>query len=86
MEPGTEEHLPAKWFNDIFVRDEDLAESIHSDQTGAFPYTSQLSNQYVMVAIHLDANYIFCESMKNRTEDEMIKAYQKKINRMKAAG
>jgi hypothetical protein len=36
VEPGTEEHLPAKWFNDIFVRDEDLAESIHSDQTGAF--------------------------------------------------
>jgi hypothetical protein len=39
-----------------------------------------------MVAIHLDANYIFCESMKNRTEGEMIKAYQKIINRMKTAG
>ena len=39
-----------------------------------------------MVAIHLDANYIFNEPMKNRTEGEMIKAYQKIINRMKAAG
>jgi hypothetical protein len=39
-----------------------------------------------MIAIHLDANYIFCEPMKNRSEDEMIEAYQKVINRMKAAG
>ncbi len=77
---------PAKCFNEIFVRIEDLADSIHSDQTGAFPYTSQRGNRYVMVAIHLDANYIFNEPMKNRTEGEMIKAYQKIINRMKAAG
>jgi hypothetical protein len=41
VEPGTEEVLPAKRHKDIFVRIEDLAESIHSDQTGAFPYTSQ---------------------------------------------
>jgi hypothetical protein len=39
-----------------------------------------------MVAIHLDTNYIFNEPMKNRMEGEMIKAYQKIINRMKAAG
>ncbi len=39
-----------------------------------------------MIAIHLDANYIFCKPMKNRAEDEMIEAYQKIINRMKAAG
>jgi hypothetical protein len=39
-----------------------------------------------MVAIHLDANYIFCEAMKNRSEDEMIEAYQKIIDRMKMAG
>jgi hypothetical protein len=86
VEPGTEVPLPAKRFNDIFVRVEDLAESIHSDQTGAFPYTSQCGNRYLMIAIHLDANYIFCESMKNRTEGEMIKACQKIINRMKTAG
>ncbi len=39
-----------------------------------------------MVAIHLDANYIFAEPMKNRTEGEMIRVYQKILNRMKAAG
>jgi hypothetical protein len=41
VEPGTEEVLPAKRHNDIFFRIKDLAESIHSDQTGAFPYTLQ---------------------------------------------
>jgi hypothetical protein len=41
VEPGTEEVLPAKRHNDIFFRIEDLAESIHSNQTGAFPYTLQ---------------------------------------------
>ncbi len=86
MEPGTEVPSPAKRFNDILVHVKDLADSIHSNQTGAFPYTSQRGNRYVMVAIHLDANYIFNEPMKNRTEGEMIKAYQKIINRMKAAG
>jgi hypothetical protein len=39
-----------------------------------------------MVTIHLDANYIFNEPMKNRTEGEMMKAYQRIINRMRAAG
>jgi hypothetical protein len=85
LEPGTEIPSPVKHFNDIFVRVENLAKSIHSDQTGAFPYTSQLGNRYAMVAIHLDVNYIFNKPMKNRTEGEMIKAYQKIINRMKAA-
>jgi hypothetical protein len=39
-----------------------------------------------MVAIHLVANYIFNEPMKNRTEGQMMAAYQKIINRMRAAG
>jgi hypothetical protein len=36
-----------------------------------------------MVDIHLDANYIFCELMKNKTEGEMITAYQRMVDRMK---
>jgi len=86
VKPGTEEVLPAKRHNNIFVRVEDLAKSIHSNQTGAFPYTSQQGNCYIMIAIHLDANYIFCEPMKNRLEDEMIEGYKKIINSMKVAG
>jgi hypothetical protein len=68
------------------VQVEDLNEEIHANQTGAFPHTSQCNNCYIMVAVHLDANYIFAKPMKNRTEEEMIRVYQKFINRMKAAG
>jgi hypothetical protein len=72
--------------SDIFVRIKDLSNTIHLDQMGGFPYTSQRSNCYIMVAIHLDANYIFNKPMKNRTEEEMMAAYQRIVNRMRAAG
>jgi hypothetical protein len=36
-----------------------------------------------MVSIHLDANYIFCELIKNQTKGKMITAYQKMVNWMK---
>jgi hypothetical protein len=39
-----------------------------------------------MVAIHLDANYIFVEPMRNQTKEEMIRAYKSIINRMRRAG
>jgi hypothetical protein len=78
--------LPPTKLNDIFVRVEDLKEEIHTNQTGSFPHTSQRDSCYIMVAIHLDTNYIFAEPMKNRTEGEMIRVYQQIINRMKAAG
>jgi hypothetical protein len=39
-----------------------------------------------MMAIHLDANYIFIELMRSRLKEEMIRAYKKIANRMKAAG
>ena len=89
-EPGTEEtthhHIPAKKMNDIFVTSYELSDEIHTDQTGKFPVTSQRGYRYIMVGIHIDANYIFCETMKNRTEGEMITAYQKMVDRMELAG
>ncbi len=71
--------LPPTKCNDMFVRVVVLTKEIHTNQTGAIPHTSQRGNRYIMVAIHLDANYIFVEPMKNRTEGEMIRAYQKII-------
>ena len=90
IEPGTKHapHPPAPTtkLSDIFTKTYKLTETIHTDQTGAFPVTSQRGYRYIMVGIHLDANYIFCETMKNRTEGEMIGAYQNMVNRMQAAG
>jgi hypothetical protein len=70
----------------IFVVIYELSNTVHTDQTGAFPLTSQQGYRYIMVGIHLDANYIFCELMKNRTEDEMITAYQRMVDRMAISG
>ena len=39
-----------------------------------------------MVTDHLNANYIFTKPMKNRTEGEMVRVYQKLIHQMQAAG
>jgi hypothetical protein len=70
----------------IFICIEDLPETIHTNQTGGSPYTPQQGNRYIMTAIHLNGNYIFIKAMKNRTQEEMIEAYQRIINRMRAAG
>jgi hypothetical protein len=72
--------------SDIFVHIKDLSDTIHLDQTSSFPCTSQRGNRYIMVAIHLNANYIINEPMKNRTEEEMMVVYQRIGNRMQAAG
>ncbi len=61
-------------------------EEIHTDQAGAFSVTSQRGYRYIMVGIHIDANYIFCKLMKNRMEGKMITAYQKMVDRMEIAG
>ncbi len=88
IEPTTETapNLSITKENDIFVVIYELSNTVHTDQTGAFSLTSQQGYCYIMVGIHLDANYIFCELMKNRTEDEMITAYQRMVDRMVISG
>jgi hypothetical protein len=82
IEPGTEDSPKAqiKQHDNIFIWIVDLGNTIHSDQTGAFPFISQRGNRYIMEVIHINANYIFCKPMRNKTEDEMITAYQKILN------
>jgi hypothetical protein len=70
-------HIPITKTHEAFFRINDLSDSIHTDQTGAFPFTSQRGNRYIMVAIHLNANYIFVEPMRSRSKEEMIRAYEK---------
>jgi hypothetical protein len=90
IKPGSENSPPKliaiKKMNDIFVKLYKLAETIHTNQTGTFPVTLQRGYRYIMFGIHLDANYIFCKLMKNRTEGKMITADQKMVDRMKIAG
>jgi hypothetical protein len=79
-------HIPITKTCKAFFRIVDLSDLIHTNQTGMFPFTSQCGNRYIMVAIHLNANYIFVEPMHSRSKEEMIRAYEKIINRMRLAG
>jgi hypothetical protein len=87
IKPGTENapHSNIKCHDNMFTKVVDLANTIHSDQTCAFPFTSQRGNRYIMDDIHIDANYIFCKPIKNITEGKMIEAYQRIVNRMRMA-
>jgi hypothetical protein len=86
IKPGIENSpTQIKRHDNIFIQIVDLANTIHSDQTGAFPLNLQCGNRYIMVIIHINANYIFCEPMKNKTEGEMVTTYQKIVNRIKMA-
>jgi hypothetical protein len=87
---GEERHEPfqAQISKEIFIfcRVIDSSETIHTDQTGAFPHTSIQGNRYIMVGIHLNANCIFVKPMKTKTEGEMMRAYRQMVDRMKQAG
>jgi hypothetical protein len=45
---------------------------MHSNQTGCFPATSSKGNQYIMVSVEFDGNYIDAEQMKNESEESII--------------
>ncbi len=74
VEPSTENPPPLtiRKHYDIFVVVNKFLDTVHTNQTGAFLITLQQGYWYIMVGIHLDANYIFCNLMKNKTKGEMI--------------
>ncbi len=74
VEPGTANPPPPTIIKHyyIFVVVYKLLDTVHTDQTGVFPITSQQGYWYIMVGIHLDANYIFCKLMKNQTKGKMF--------------
>ena len=61
-------------------------ETIYTDQTGAFPITAQSRTRYVMAMITIDANAILLCPIKNRSDQELTKAYRILLGRAKATG
>ena len=48
---------------------------VYSDQTGRFPYQSSNEIQYCFVSYSYDTNAILVELLKNRTAQQLLKAY-----------
>jgi hypothetical protein len=64
-----------KKMHDVYIKIHDASDTMHSDQTGCFPATSSSGNQYIMVLVEVDGNYIDAKPMKNRSAGSMVKAY-----------
>jgi len=60
---------------DVYIKIHMTSETMYTDQPGRFPATSSSGNQYIMVLVEIDGNYIDAEPMKNRSAGSMIKAY-----------
>ncbi len=53
---------------DIYIKIYNATKTMHSNQTGRFPATSSRGNEYIMVSVEVDGNYIDAEPMKNKSE------------------
>jgi hypothetical protein len=71
---------------DIYIKIHNASETMHTDQSGRFPAISSRGNQYRMVLVEVDGNYIDAEPMKNKTEGSIIKAYLALWERLTASG
>jgi hypothetical protein len=65
--------LPKK--NDVYTHVFNAHDTMYTDQTGAFPVTSNRGNKYVMVMCEVDGNHIDAEPMKSRTADSLVQTY-----------
>jgi hypothetical protein len=59
---------------------------MYSDQPGSILITSARGQQYTIVAVKLDGNYIDAKPMKSRTTTELTKAYTWIYARWKTTG
>ncbi len=69
-------HAPKpKRMNDVYIKTHNASKNMHRDFTGRFPAISSRGNQYIIVLVEVDGNYIDAELMNNKTEGSIIKAY-----------
>ncbi len=75
--------LHGKKVRDVYTKTYMVRETMFSDQTGQFPTRSQQGNKYIMVMVEINSNAILVESMKSCKDDEMIRAYNALLLRLK---
>jgi hypothetical protein len=59
---------------------------MYTDQTGRFPVISRRGNKHIMVLYDYDSNSILVEPIKNRTDAEILRAFERHVTRLTAAG
>jgi hypothetical protein len=61
----------------VYAKHISITGQIYSDQTGRFPVTSSRGNQYIMIIYDYNSTAILAEPIKNRSEQEILRAYSK---------
>jgi hypothetical protein len=61
----------------VFAAVTNVTGQISTDLTGQFPVTSGRGNKYILVLYDYDGNAILAEPMKNRSDNEHLRAYNK---------
>ncbi len=64
-----------KKMQDVYIKIHNASKMMHTNQPGRFSATSSSGNQYIMVLVEVDGNYINTEPMKNRSAGLMVKSY-----------
>ncbi len=64
-----------KKMQDMYIKIHNASETMHTNQPGQFPATSSNGNQYIMVLVKVNGNYIDAEPTKNKLAGSMVKAY-----------
>ena len=78
---------PGVKHKDVYLRVFDVTrKAMYTDQSGPFPRKSRRNNQYIMIAVELDGNYIDAEPLKTRKAKDLTDAYQRIYQRWKATG
>lgn len=80
------EEPPIEKKRDIFIKTFEPRATLFTDQTGRFPQQSSRGNTYMMILYHVDSNSTWVEPMKNRTEEELIQARRRGVERMREQG
>jgi hypothetical protein len=84
---GTHQNkTPLKKMQDVYIQIHNASETMHTNQSGRFPATLSKGNQYIMVLVEVDSNYINTKPMKNKSEGSIIKSYLALWTRLTASG
>jgi hypothetical protein len=71
---------------DIYIKELNASDTLHTEQTGFFPASSNTGNKYIMTLDEVDGNHINAEPKKNRSVGSMKKAYLALWNCLTASG
>ena len=70
----------------VFITVYETKETLYTDQTGAFPITSNRGTKTMYCAYHYDSNKVFKRGLRNKKKEPLLEAHQDVYKHLKLAG